>query len=648
MTSSKVPVAIQAQAARVSELPRLDVNRILDQVAEHPLRRRPASAQSVTEPPGSTLAPSPELWTSTAPELPEKDVYPLWDLLQPDDEDFIHQAYRVLLRRSPDEAGLATFLPALREGRLDKLAILGQLRFSSEGMRHGVPVKGLRAAQLLARLKAHRGIGPVVSWIHALVRLGRHAQQAPHAFTRQSVEIHRLGHLFNQSVQRSGGRLSAVEDAVRQVRDDFERRLADADTYRAVVAEEVDRLRLQMEARLAQLDESIEVAGERQQREADRVSKSVDLVNSRCEAIEVGLAFLRDLHTEAERRRAASDALLGSVSDSLQGLRLSHSEAERDRASSNILVRELSASVLGVLERERALLESSAQAASSVAARLDVLEIDVTSLSEFRAHVAEQEHLAMESARREAKQAEDVASAGEARARMLDQLYASFEERFRGPEELVRQRVAPYVDVVREAGAGGLDAPVIDIGCGRGEWLQLLRENGLSAKGIDRNQVFAAEVAAKGDEVIIEDAVQALAAMAEASAGAITSMHLVEHLELDAMVGMIDEAFRVLRPGGVLILETPNPENLDVSLINFYMDPTHLNPLPPEFLRWLTEARGFVRARIERLLEARELQAPALVPEDAAGAESINNLIARTHVAPDYAIIAYKPSGDGA
>lgn len=254
----------------------------------------------------------------------------------------------------------------------------------------------------------------------------------------------------------------------------------------------------------------------------------------------------------------------------------------------------------------------------------------------------------MESARREAKQAEDVASAGEARARMLDQLYASFEERFRGPEELVRQRVAPYVDVVREAGAGGLDAPVIDIGCGRGEWLQLLRENGLSAKGIDRNQVFAAEVAAKGDEVIIEDAVQALAAMAEASAGAITSMHLVEHLRLDAMVGMIDEAFRVLRPGGVLILETPNPENLDVSLINFYMDPTHLNPLPPEFLRWLTEARGFARARIERLREARELQAPALVPEDAAGAESINNLIARTHVAPDYAIIAYKPSGDGA
>nr|WP_237474243.1 methyltransferase domain-containing protein [Xanthomonas sp. LMG 8992] len=227
-------------------------------------------------------------------------------------------------------------------------------------------------------------------------------------------------------------------------------------------------------------------------------------------------------------------------------------------------------------------------------------------------------------------------------APQLDALYSLFEDRFRGPESLIQARARPYLQFVRECGAGTPEAPVIDVGCGRGEWLALLRDEGLHARGVDLNSRFVSDAAARGMDVIEGDAIEVLRAMPAGSVGAITSMHLVEHLPFERVVEFIDVCHHVLRPGGVLILETPNPENLDVATIYFYMDPTHRNPLPPEMLRWFVEARGYPDARIERLSEARELSAPALLSEALPGSPSVNRLIARTHVAPDYAIVAHR------
>ena len=225
----------------------------------------------------------------------------------------------------------------------------------------------------------------------------------------------------------------------------------------------------------------------------------------------------------------------------------------------------------------------------------------------------------------------------------MDKLYSDFEDRFRGSRELVRARVEPYLDWVREAGAGQPGAPVVDIGCGRGEWLELLAEHGLEASGIDLNHDFALACAQTGLKVVEGDAVDVLRAAPEGSVGAITSMHLVEHLPFERVVALVDEALRALRPGGLLLLETPNPENVLVGSHYFYMDPTHRNPLPPEMLRWMVENRGFADVRIERLSAHRELNAPPLLPEELTGSRSINDMLWLTHVAPDYAIVARRP-----
>lgn len=224
----------------------------------------------------------------------------------------------------------------------------------------------------------------------------------------------------------------------------------------------------------------------------------------------------------------------------------------------------------------------------------------------------------------------------------LDPLYVAFEDQFRGGRDLVRARAEPYLPLVEATGAGTAEAVVLDIGCGRGEWLELLREKGLNGVGIDLNSMFIANCRALDLNVIEGDAIESLRHMATGSVGAITSMHLVEHLPFEKMIALLDEAGRVLRTGGVLILETPNPENLSVGSHTFYMDPTHRNPLPPEALRWLVEARGFADARVERLSANRELNAPALLPDTIPGAASVNVLLASLNASPDYAIVAYK------
>ena len=113
---------------------------------------------------------------------------------------------------------------------------------------------------------------------------------------------------------------------------------------------------------------------------------------------------------------------------------------------------------------------------------------------------------------------------------------------------------------------------------------------------------------------------------------------MIEHLPLDVLVVLIDQARRVLKPGGLVVFETPNPENLIVGACNFYVDPTHRNPLPPALTGFLLQARGFTRVDIER----RHPGDPALrlVSTDEGLATPLNNLL---FGAQDYAAIGYAP-----
>jgi len=175
-----------------------------------------------------------------------------------------------------------------------------------------------------------------------------------------------------------------------------------------------------------------------------------------------------------------------------------------------------------------------------------------------------------------------------------------FEEKFRGTRADIRQRQQNYVQFIELVGAGTPQYPVLDLGCGRGEWLELLSDNGYTAAGIDLNRVMVQQCRALNLKADESDALGFMRALTGASLGALTSFHMIEHLAWQDVIALFDEAFRVLKPGGCLIFETPNPENIIVGSCTFYTDPSHVRPIPPATLEYLAQARGFFDTTIIR------------------------------------------------
>lgn len=178
-------------------------------------------------------------------------------------------------------------------------------------------------------------------------------------------------------------------------------------------------------------------------------------------------------------------------------------------------------------------------------------------------------------------------------------VYPAFEDRFRGAEAEVRERLAVHLPRVRAAITPAARGPrVLDVGPGRGEWLGLLAETGVAAAGVDDNAGMVVRLRGRGLDVVHADATDHLGTLSPGSLDVVTAFHVVEHLDLEALLALLDASRRALRPGGLLVAETPNPTNLVMGACNFHLDPTHRAPLPPAQLEFLVGAVGFTDVEI--------------------------------------------------
>ena len=165
--------------------------------------------------------------------------------------------------------------------------------------------------------------------------------------------------------------------------------------------------------------------------------------------------------------------------------------------------------------------------------------------------------------------------------------YVRFEDRHRGTAEEIRDRQRAYLDLFTGAG------PVLDVGCGRGEFLELCREAGIDARGIDIDAAMVTRCREAGLPAEHADALAYLDALPDGALGGIFSAQMIEHVPSEAFIALVRLAGRKLRSGGVLLLETPNPACLTVFSGAFYVDLSHVKPIHPEAARFVLESGGF-------------------------------------------------------
>ncbi len=222
--------------------------------------------------------------------------------------------------------------------------------------------------------------------------------------------------------------------------------------------------------------------------------------------------------------------------------------------------------------------------------------------------------------------------------------YVGFENRFRGPEAEIRERLTSYVPLF----AGRSD--VLDVGCGRGELLELLREAGVGARGLELNHEMAETCRARGLEVAEGDWLSYLESQPDASLGGLIAIQVVEHLDPTYLMRALDVAYHKLRPGSPIVLEKINPACWFAFFSSYIRDLTHVRPLHPDTLTYLLTASGFLQVRAEYRSpypDAEKLHPVAVAPQgDSDLATTINantdrlNALLFTHL--DYAAIGVK------
>jgi O-antigen chain-terminating methyltransferase len=178
----------------------------------------------------------------------------------------------------------------------------------------------------------------------------------------------------------------------------------------------------------------------------------------------------------------------------------------------------------------------------------------------------------------------------------VDEISALLTEHLRGDRNAIKKDLEFHLSVLKKA---GIATEILDLGCGSGTWLELLQESGLDAAGVDGNARLVEIGQRRGLKINHGDVLESLRALPENSLQAVTAFHLLEHFDFRGHLQLLVEIHRVLKPGGVLIIETPNPKNLVVGACNFYADPTHRHPVFPETIEFVLKRLRFVRTRID-------------------------------------------------
>jgi len=339
--------------------------------------------------------------------------------------------------------------------------------------------------------------------------------------------------------------------------------------------------------------------------------------------IEIQGADLARLQVRAEARQVRAEARLDVLENGLRQAQTELAELRDQRVANTENRLDAAEGAIASVNEEATRLRDTVIPA--MVGRSDVL------LERLAGEIEELGSLVERMLRQEPLPVSGESKINEARlASALAEVQPALLEAFRGPEAEIRHRLDHYLEALSAA------PPVLDLGCGRGELLLLLREAGVEATGIEGDGVVAEAARRRGLDVVEGDVLSVLETMPDTSRGAVTAIHLFEHLESETLIAVLAEIRRVLRPGGTLVVESPNPHSLRVGAALYWVDPTHRRPLMPETLEFYLKTGGFEVDKRELLhpFPADQLftdNADEVVPDENAGLATLAARIDRLH-----------------
>ena len=601
---------------------------------------------------GVSSVPNPE-------NLQIKDSYHINDFLKFRDRNFVMAAYRGILGRRPDSGGLNHYLIHLRSGKMTKAEILGRLRYSREGRVIKKKVKGLFWNFFI---QSSFGI-PVLGYCSRLI-FG--VGNLPLILRNVRVFEERAS-TQSESFSNELGKMQSKIEAVFEVLERWEPILNDKidgsewvalkeemDTTFASKADRNELLVLKEEmdttfASKADRNELLVLKEEMDTTFASKADRNELLVLK--EEMDTTFASKAD-RNELLVLKEEMDTTFASKADRNELLVLKEEmdttfASKADRNELLVLKEEMDTTFASKADcNELVVLKDEMGATLEGKANNDqVLDI-LRQVRNQKLKILDQQRrlkLLLEEARKRFSESipnKQIMKMVKEEPHIFDADYVSFEDQFRGTRAEIKERQRIYLPHIRNAGVGTKQFPqfpVLDIGCGRGEWLELLKDENFVAMGVDRNRILVEECRGLGLEVVEGDAVEYLRSVPDISIGAVTGFHIIEHLPFDSLVALLDETVRVLTPGGISIFETPNPENILVGAFKYYYDPTHRNPLPPVSTQFLFESRGLSRVEILRLHPD---NSTSRLTDD--GSELVQRFNEYFYGPQDYALIGYK------
>ena len=506
------------------------------------------------------------------------EAYSLNDLLQFHDRAFVESAYRAILGRYPSEMECSLALNNLRSGRFNKIDLLASMRYSTEGKAKAVRVDGLQTHALFRKA----GRLPIVGY---LVQIG--------------IAITRFPTFIRNQRQFEGYVLSKQQE------------IADFTNGLLTERRELEKQTVAVRGELRKLESALANAQEEQRSSTLAVTTALE---------EHSTAFEQ---RTTETRQNLERQLEGHARQWSQRL---------DEASAAFKQQFESAIATTIRQMKGEFSEAISQRHELTQSALNEFAAELQRLNYIQQLIRSEITIAHTATPQLSKQTE---SQPESNARS-DAFYAALEDRFRGSPQELKKRLSDYLPYVREVQAGD-NRMLIDLGCGRGEWLQLLKDENLEAIGVDTNRIFISQCRELGLKVFDEDVLSYLMNLESDSVAAVTAFQLIEHLEINYLLRVLDEIMRVLKPSGLVLLETPNPDNVLVGSNFFYFDPSHRNPLPSQMVELLLETRGFQRIEVKNV----NAWESGRVAGRGELAERFNGLF---YGPMDYAILGWKPS----